>query len=240
MPRVLCFPALVGLVLLAMQLQGGAASGGFLTDVFNASQLGLVDLPQLDGVVPAFCENFKPMCAAEASQNYTSALAMYEERYAKCGDHGWALNGHAHGYDAHVAFKTTPCGTKLAIKSARTHPTLDHIRKECRRLRELQLPFFVAQCPGCFPKFYHYSNVTGACYAEFINGNRLSTMRLRVRGTVTSVKSLALQGLHVVQTLRRAVSACPPPPSTPLHPWLVALSIRYRCPLLCTDAEYRA
>lgn len=46
---------------------------------FNASRVGLIDLPDIPlDALPAFCLDFTSICALESAGNYESAFAWYE------------------------------------------------------------------------------------------------------------------------------------------------------------------
>jgi serine/threonine protein kinase len=161
--------------------------------------------------LPPHCKSFDHICALEAQRRYSEAFERYEERYEACGDWGWTLDGNNRGYDAAVAFKTTPCGTRVVIKGSRHSNTLQRIEKECRRLQFLSSPPVSVECPRCFPVYYYFSNRTRACYSELvahppdINGRavfgkgvgKLWGARFR------QVRHLIAQGLHSLEVLWR-------------------------------------
>jgi serine/threonine protein kinase len=170
---------------------------------YNRSQIGVMDLPTILEPVklPPHCKSFDHICALEAQRRYSEAFERYEERYEACGDWGWTLEGDSHGNDAAVAFKTTPCGTRVAIKGSRYNRTIAHIQKECLTLQRLD----DGSCEGCFPKYYFYSNRSRACYSEVLVGltNLGSILRSsRLRGNTSHVIDLILQGINIIRVLR--------------------------------------
>ena len=174
--------------------------GGLLANPFNASRIGVIDLPSIDpSAVPDFCRNFDDMCRDERSLKYESAFTAYESRYERCGDYGWNLTGQNRGYDAAVGFKTTPCGLHTAIKGSRRPSTILNIEKDCHRLKLLNSPAIAAECPACFPRAFFYSELTKACYSEYINSEKIGPL---VR-SVPKIKALLLQGVHIIRVLRR-------------------------------------
>ena len=174
-------------------------ASGRIVPPFNSSQIGVIDLPRINATaMPAFCRNFQDICKLEAKGDFHGAFTAYESRYSQCSDHGWSMTGRNQGYDAAVAFKTTPCGTRAVIKGSRRAKTMDNIEKDCDRLRYLGESSAATECPGCFPRFFFFSNVTRACHSEFIQSVSIG----RTITSVSSVKSLFLQGVHIIRTLR--------------------------------------
>ncbi len=130
---------------------------------------------------------------------------MYEARYEACSDHGWSLDGHAGGEDSYVAFKTTPCGTRVAVKGSRRNATIQHIQRECEVLRSLSGDAEVAKsCAHCFPKYYYYSKTSRACYSEVIpnaGSTLIRAMKSRKPGALSVTKHVLLQGLTALRLL---------------------------------------
>ena len=169
---------------------------------FNASQIGVIDLPNIDpSAIPDFCRNFDDICRDEHAFDYESAFTAYESRYERCGDYGWNMTGRNRGYDAAVAFKTTPCGLQTAIKSSRREKSIVNIARDCHRLKVMNRPPFSTECPGCFPKFIFYSNYTKVCYSEFIKSEK--DINTNILSKIPQAKSLYLQAMHIIQVLRR-------------------------------------
>ena len=173
---------------------------------FNASQVGLLDsdlaAPKL---IPPACKQFDDICDIESSANYEQAFQMYEARYEACGDHGWSLDGHSSGEDSYVAFKTTPCGTRVVVKGSRRNATIQHIQRECEVLRSLSGDAEVAKsCAHCFPKYYYYSKTSRACYSEVIpnaGSTLIRAMKSRKPGALSVTKHVLLQGLTALRLL---------------------------------------
>ncbi len=116
-----------------------------------------------------------------------------------------------------VTFKTTPCGLRVAIKGViqfcanvlciRASADFVFLRfmtglatpKECLLLRKLTTGSARTECPGCFPQYFHYSNMTTACYSERMEpipwGAAMSSVHatLSERGN-ENLKKLFLQG----------------------------------------------
>lgn len=127
---------------------------------YNASQLGRLDLPTLDpSALPAHCTSFEDACALESAGNYEAAIAIYESRYPTCGDAGWATEGTAHGLDLVVAFKTSPCGTRMVVKGTRDEVKQGHVSHECGFLKTLSTPENLLACAECFPRYYSFGQV---------------------------------------------------------------------------------
>ena len=127
---------------------------------FNASRVGVVDLPAIDRLhPPAFCTDVRAACGASTRHEYNVSFALLEARYAKCGDYGWELTGHAHGSENSVIFKVDPCGLPVAIKAPQIFPF------ECNNLIALSSDSVARECPGCLNKGYYYSGVR-RCQAD--------------------------------------------------------------------------
>jgi hypothetical protein len=170
---------------------------------YNRSQIGVIDLPNIEPAkLPLHCKSFDLICALEAHGRYNEAFERYEHRYASCGDWGWTLDGHnTNGNDAAVAFKTTPCGTRVAIKGSRTTNTISHIKRECRALQKLD----DGSCDGCFPKYYFYSNHTRVCYSGVLvdlTSFGIILRSARLHADTTLVTDLILQGINIIRVLR--------------------------------------
>ena len=167
---------------------------------YDPTRVGRLQLPQVDVAnLPDECFNFTEACLAEKSENYEAAFAIYESRYSTCGDAGWTIDGHNHGSNDVVTFKTTPCGTKVAVKGLRTP-------NECMRLRMVSTGESAVACPHCFPRYYYFGNGTRACYSERVNmigwGRVMSTKRNLDPAGVQRVKSIFLQGVAAIHVLR--------------------------------------
>lgn len=169
---------------------------------FDDTKVGMLTLPNIDpDHVPQECKSFTAACAAERDQNYELAFQLYEARYNQCGDYGWTFQGKSSGSSYTVAFKTTPCGLPVAIK------TLPDPR-ECFQLKRVASGGALQECPGCFPRWYWYGNDTKACYSEFVarNGSWEDALPARSKeltgAQVATVKSLYLQGVHAIRVLR--------------------------------------
>jgi serine/threonine protein kinase len=192
-----------GLLLLVFMPTSVYAGGITEWAPYNRSQIGVMDLPTIEPAkLPPHCKSFDHICALEAQRRYSEAFERYEERYEACGDWGWTLEGDSHGLDAAVAFKTTPCGTKVVVKASRSERTIEHIQKECLTLQRLD----DGSCEGCFPKYYFYSNRSRACYSELLKHSNI-TFGLIVRAArfgnhLPIVKKLIHQGIVAIQALR--------------------------------------
>lgn len=175
---------------------------------YNRSQIGLVDLPAVDAdpsAMPPFCFDFSVTCALEKEMRYEAAFQLYEERYKVCGDAGWTLQGSTHGLDAQVAFKTTPCGTIVAVKGSREIDTLSHIKQECTVLKELSENAKKDRSVGYFPAYYYWSPRSQACYSGFVAGGisvKINIGQSRYHNVFfRSVKALVLQAIDIVRVL---------------------------------------
>jgi hypothetical protein len=170
-------------------------NGQIYSGPYRPDLVGQFVLPNVQGVESrADCNDFSRACVAEASGDYETAISLYEDKYVACGDHGWNITGHADGSNDFVVFKRTPCGLHVAIKPARTG-------KECRILRNLTSTEVYAECPGCFPRYYHLSNLTKACYSQYVQPTRLPGFHPSNRN-VEHVKTLYLQLVHIIRVLR--------------------------------------
>lgn len=173
---------------------------------YNASQVGLLDLVVTQPLPPQ-CTDFDVMCKLEATGNYIEVFLQYETRYSTCGDHGWSLEGSAGGFDAAVAFKTTPCGTRVAVKGSRRNASIEHIRRECEVLQMLSSDTEIQQmCPRCFPRHYFYSNISRACYSELIEDKGVAYLKAVKAGKpfgLPATKRLLLQGVQALRMLLR-------------------------------------
>jgi hypothetical protein len=136
-------------------------------------RFGTLVLPHLDyGNLPPECDAPPPgSCEAEASGDFHKAFTMYESRLMKCGWKGFdrrRMTGE--GVVAAVFLLSSPCGLnftgKFGHKNGEAHP---HVVRNCDFLARLAPRVEDSDCRGCFPKFYHYSNYTGVCYAELIH-----------------------------------------------------------------------
>ena len=166
------------------------------------SRVGQYELPNLDPeTLPiAACNEWSEACSAEAEGRYSDAFRIYESKYSTCGDYGWVVIGRGEGLDKNVMYKRSPCGLRVAIKSANTP-------KECMRLKQLTTGTSAFECYGCFPKYYWYSPMTTACYSELIDGvDRNSVLpgtRAFTQDDVLNIQSLFLQGVAAVRTMRK-------------------------------------
>jgi serine/threonine protein kinase len=180
------------IVSLAMVISANAQrrTGPYRPGVIGEFQIPVVD----PATMPSFCSDFTSACQAEANDDYEEAVKLYEDRYPLCGDFGWNVTGSNKGSNDFVVFKTSPCGTPMAIKAA-------HSAKECKRLKELTTGTAYEECPGCFPRYYALSNVTNCCYSEFILTKKYNVLRKKPE-LFHRVKALYLQGITAIRTLR--------------------------------------
>jgi hypothetical protein len=171
---------------------------------YRPDAVGAYRLPNLTStVLPPMCDDFAAACAAEAAGKYHHAMHFYEEKYSVCGDHGWNLTGHSQGFTDFVVFKTTPCGLPVVIKQAMVPAEI----VECQILRRLTSKTLYLRCPGCFPKFYHLSQFTQACYSEAVpvvpgKFAFLQTSKINRDRDIAVAKRLYLQAVTIVQVLR--------------------------------------
>lgn len=168
---------------------------------FAPNYVGTMKLPSVDpAALPTRCRDFNELCSLETEGMFELAFAGFEERYTECGDFGWSVDGSAHGSEYSVTFKTTPCGTRTAVKGLRTP-------KECTALKLLTTGQSAAECPGCFPQHYYYSNTTKACYSEFLDSqvpmHKVVGRSLGVTAQeVAHIKRVFLQGVRAILVLR--------------------------------------
>jgi hypothetical protein len=166
--------------------------------------VGTLPLPNItDDKLPQHCKDFQRACDAERAGDLDTAFAIYESRYEECGDYGWTSSGREHGQHFFALFKTTPCGLSLVVK-------VDRGGNECGYLKKLTTGDAYNKCPGCFPKYYYFSNFTSACYSEAIT-HTFELSRLGGFGKANLsesnfhlVKSLLVQSLRILDTLRSA------------------------------------
>lgn len=178
------------------------ALSGRLWEQYNASRIGLLELPRLPpDQLPSACLNFSAECALEAAGDFEPAFRAYEARYAQCGDAGWRTVGTAHGQTTEVVFKATPCGSKVVVKAGLTSRSDLNSVKDCRALKLLTAHGADAECPGCFPRYYYFSNITRACYTEFVPSARRFVTVVTPRSP--HLKTLFLQALTAIRVLRR-------------------------------------
>jgi hypothetical protein len=162
---------------------------------FRPDKIGRYELQDFTGLsLPPECSDFSEACAAEAAGDYSTAIQLYEDKYPMCGDHGWNITGHASGTNDFVVFKRTPCGLHVAIKAA-------HTGKECRIIKQLSEGQAHDACPGCFPRYYHLSNFTNACYSEFVESAPVEGLHGEHR-SINHTKALFLQAVHMIRVLR--------------------------------------
>jgi hypothetical protein len=188
------YPIRVFPLAVAIFLSASAHVDGFLASArYRPDKIGRYELQNFTGqLLPPECSDFSEACTAEAGGDYARAIELYEARYATCGDHGWNITGHASGTNDFVVFKRTPCGLHVAIKAA-------HTGKECHVLKQLSEAHDA--CPGCFPRYYHLSNFTNACYSEYVESVRVEGIHGEHR-SINRTKALFLQAVHMIRVLR--------------------------------------
>lgn len=79
--------------------------------------------------------------------------------------------------------------------------------KECVALRALTTGAARSECPGCFPRYYYYSNFTKACYFEYVeplDWDSVLSASLAITDTVLeNIKALFLQGVAAIKLMRK-------------------------------------
>jgi serine/threonine protein kinase len=126
-----------------------------------------------------------------------------------CGLTGWKRIGIL-GKGVRVALQLiqTPCGKNVALKSTHTASMVaSHIGVDCAVLERLSHVQNDSSCNHCFPQYYYFSNVTGACYSERIEGVTTNVFLDHVNINSTAgfdiVKDIMRQGLHILSVLAR-------------------------------------
>ena len=171
---------------------------------FNTSQIGSLDLPTVrEPDVPPFCTEYRDICHLERTGQYEKAFSAYESRYTVCGWYGWTLLGSSSGYDAAVGFAVTPCGSRVAIKGSRRAKTIAHVTSECMYLKLMSSDSARADCPGCFPGYLYYSNMTGACYSVYVHDTASPARCIgKTPDALNHTKHYFRQGMRAIKTLR--------------------------------------
>lgn len=169
-------PHAVGTRLLPRR-RGVAADSAAPVDIIKTGdsvRYGLVELP------PArHCSTkFNHICEAEYLGDLEGMYSKYEELMLECGLGFWVAfsEGTAAGRGL---LRKSPCGSFVAVQVPRRRSPADgsgsvgHIARNCEMLKHVlpQLP----ACDGCFPRYYYYSNMTGVCYHENVDGVPLRT-----------------------------------------------------------------
>jgi serine/threonine protein kinase len=167
---------------------------------------GLLKLPN-PTVLPPECSKFALECELERAGNFSKAIELYESRMPSCGTMGWQRAGKlGSGRRVSVQSVATPCGKQLALKSTHyANLVSEHIGVDCLILQRLARMRNHLKCAGCIPQYYHYSNITGSCYSERINGVTANVLFDRVeRNTsvgVALIVDLYRQALNILEVL---------------------------------------
>jgi hypothetical protein len=176
----------------------------------HSSWFGLLRLPSLNyGKLPEECKTPKPeTCTAETAEDYEKAFSLHKERLRICGWHGFErkrMTGD--GMVAPVYLMTTPCGLKVAAKFGRSVVANRHVSRNCDFMRLLLPRVSDPDCVNCFPKYYHYSNLTGVCYAELVHAMPMASFLHHVNKTqprimLQTAKLAMHQGMNALRIMQ--------------------------------------
>lgn len=175
---------------------------------------GLVTIP-VEPLDSAGSCDYSHICLLEYEGKYEEAFAAYERLMMVCGDGKWHTFAHlGRGETASVMLRKTPCGSFVAMKIPNTEgliPTvartvIKHIGADCDALRRLAPYLNQPECNGCFPRYYHYSNITGVCYNEYVEsipmGKFISAFDADTPRGLDVVKTAMLQSLDALAILK--------------------------------------
>jgi hypothetical protein len=175
-----------------------------------SDRFGVLKLPKIDYKhLPHECNAPLPdACLAEDVGNYSKAFSVYESRLEMCGWKGFIrqrMTGE--GKVAPVYLMTSPCGTQFTGKFGHKEHSVNHIIRNCDFLRRLLPRVSDDHCRGCFPKYFHFSNYTGVCYAELVHAMPMPAFLQHVNRTnpealMATVRLALHQGLDALRILQ--------------------------------------
>jgi hypothetical protein len=134
---------------------------------------------------------------------------VYEQRLETCGLIGWTKVGIlGRGHVSAMSLRITPCGLHVAMKATHSAVAQLGVNIDCSVLEMLMRYQNDPRCNACFPKYYHLSNYTGVCYAEYVAAVPIAVYFDHINANSTAgfqhVRKAFVEGLGALSVLQEA------------------------------------